>query len=99
MQTAHLLITYINVGFFYGYVSVCPGRQENNEWKKTVSHRSPGVQVKLAAVVKTSLTTGTAPKPAPRKKRKIHPSGFRGKGKHLYSYFYSDNIVLKIVSL
>ncbi|XP_026795916.3 regulator of G-protein signaling 3 isoform X1 [Pangasianodon hypophthalmus] len=58
----------------------CPGRQEHSEWKRTVCHRSPGAQVKVAAVVKTSLTTCTTPKPAPRKRRKIHPSGFRGKG-------------------
>ncbi|KAF7687277.1 hypothetical protein HF521_014505 [Silurus meridionalis] len=58
----------------------CPGNQENSESKMTVLHRSPGSQVKIAAVVKTSLTTCITPKPAPRRKRKIHPSGFRGRG-------------------
>ncbi|XP_017307994.1 regulator of G-protein signaling 3 isoform X2 [Ictalurus punctatus] len=60
--------------------NVCPGRHENSEWKRALCHRSPGAQVKVAAVVKTSLTTGTTPKPVPRKRRKIHPSVFRGKG-------------------
>ncbi|KAM9447018.1 regulator of G-protein signaling 3 isoform 2-T2 [Clarias gariepinus] len=54
--------------------------QENSKWKRMACHRSPGAQVKIAAVVKTSVTTSTTPKPAPRKRRKIHPSGFRGKG-------------------
>ncbi|GAA6079634.1 regulator of G-protein signaling 3-like isoform X2, partial [Tachysurus ichikawai] len=61
-------------------LNVCPGWQENSEWKRTVCHRSPGAQVKVATVIKTSLKTCTTPKPAPRKRRKIHPSGFRGKG-------------------
>ncbi|XP_058231225.1 regulator of G-protein signaling 3-like isoform X1 [Hemibagrus wyckioides] len=61
-------------------LNVYPGQQENSQWKRTVCHRSPGAQVKVAAVVKTSMKTCTTPKPAPRKRRKIHPSGFRGKG-------------------
>lgn len=86
LLTAALITTYGNVlNYFYfnGYVSVYPGQQENSQWKRTVCHRSPGAQVKVAAVVKTSMKTCTTPKPAPRKRRKIHPSGFRGKGKQI----------------
>ncbi|KAI4892642.1 hypothetical protein NFI96_021631 [Prochilodus magdalenae] len=58
--------------------SACADRPEEREWGKAVSHRSPGAQVKLAAVVKTSLKNNS--QPAPRRKRKIQPSVFMGKG-------------------
>ncbi|XP_072520527.1 regulator of G-protein signaling 3 isoform X2 [Salminus brasiliensis] len=53
-------------------------KPEDNEWGEAVSGKSPGPQVKVAAVVKTSLKSNT--QPAPRKRRKIQPSVFRGKG-------------------
>lgn len=90
----HAITVYSNVAYFIGcmIVSVCPVREDNSQSKRTVCHRSPGAQVKVAAVVKTSLTTCTTPKPDTRKRRKIHPSGFRGKGKQIYTY--SDGICI-----
>ncbi|KAJ7993844.1 hypothetical protein DPEC_G00258920 [Dallia pectoralis] len=48
--------------------------------QSAVFHRSPGAEVKVAVVKKTSLKNNTDTETAPRKRRKIHSSGFRGKG-------------------
>ncbi|XP_045081576.1 regulator of G-protein signaling 3 isoform X1 [Coregonus clupeaformis] len=51
-----------------------------DRWDRAaVVHRSPGAEVKVAMVKKTSLKNTDA-EPAPRKRRKIHPSGFMRKG-------------------
>ncbi|XP_068077654.2 regulator of G-protein signaling 3 isoform X1 [Danio rerio] len=46
-------------------------------WRKAVS-RNSSAQVKMASVVKTTVKNDK--QPATKKRRKIHPSGFRGKG-------------------
>ncbi|KAK2911626.1 hypothetical protein Q8A67_003759 [Cirrhinus molitorella] len=53
------------------------GRPAERNWGKAVS-QSSSAQVKVASVVKTTVMNNT--EPAPKKRRKIHPSGFRGKG-------------------
>ncbi|XP_076854280.1 regulator of G-protein signaling 3 isoform X1 [Brachyhypopomus gauderio] len=52
-----------------------PGR---SEWEPALSLRDPGALVKVAAVVQTSVKNST--QAAFRKKRKVQPSAFRGKG-------------------
>lgn len=58
--------------------SLNANRPGGSNWGKAVSQTS-SAQVKVAAVVKTTVKTDS--KPAPKKRRKIHPSGFTGKGK------------------
>ncbi|XP_016408832.1 regulator of G-protein signaling 3-like [Sinocyclocheilus rhinocerous] len=52
-------------------------RPAERNWGKAVS-QSSSAQVKVASVVKTAVKNNT--ESAPRKRRKIHPSGFKGKG-------------------
>ncbi|XP_026068071.1 regulator of G-protein signaling 3 isoform X2 [Carassius auratus] len=52
-------------------------RPAERNWVKSVS-QSSSAQVKVASVVKTALK-GNA-ESAPKKRREIHPSGFKGKG-------------------
>ncbi|XP_052413284.1 regulator of G-protein signaling 3 isoform X2 [Carassius gibelio] len=52
-------------------------RPAERNWVKSVS-QSSSAQVKVASVVKT-VVKGNA-ESAPKKRRKIHPSGFKGKG-------------------
>ncbi|KTF96058.1 hypothetical protein cypCar_00032143, partial [Cyprinus carpio] len=52
-------------------------RPAERNWAKAVS-QSSSAQVKVASVVKTVVKDNTGS--APKKRRKIHPSGFKGKG-------------------
>jgi len=58
--------------------SLNAGRPAERNWGKAVI-QSSSAQVKVASLVKTAVKNNT--EPARKKRRKIHPSGFEGKGK------------------
>lgn len=73
-----LLCIVLSQMFLLYFCSLNANRENGSDWGKAVSQTS-SAQVKVAAVVKTTIKIDS--EPAPKKRRKIHPSGFTGKGK------------------